>query len=114
MTQDRRNRVAEAAGHVDEGSSGPRRRYGVAPSDEDLGLRRNRLGECLYQQRLTRAGLAADKDEMAEAEGGLLEQVPEARELVVTLQQSNHARMIPWPPATEIRLAFGQVAARGK
>jgi hypothetical protein len=114
VTQDRRNGVAEAAGHVDEGSDRPRRRHGVTPSDEDLGSRRNRLGECLYQQRLTRAGLAADKDEMAEAEGGLLEQVLEARELVVTLQHSNHARMIPWPPATEIRLAFGQVAARGK
>jgi hypothetical protein len=51
---------------------------------------------------------------MAEAEGGLLEQVLEAGELVVTLQHSNHARMIPWHPAIEIRLAFGQVAARGK
>ena len=69
----------------------PRRRHGVAPSDEDLGLRRNRLGECLYQQRLTRAGLAADKDEMA-AEGGLLEQLLEERERVVRLEHSNHAR----------------------
>src|SRR6516162_7099775 len=86
VTQDRRNRVAESAGHIDEGSSGPRRQHGIAPSDEDLGPRRNRVGERLDQQRLARAGLAADKDEMAETEARLLEQVLEARELVVALQ----------------------------
>ncbi len=84
--------AAEAAGHVDEGVQQAAEATAVAPSDEDLGLRRNRLGECPYQQRLTRAGHPADKDEMAEAEGGLLEQVLEARDLVVTLEHSNRAR----------------------
>src|SRR5690348_4416716 len=113
VTQDRGNRVAESAGHVDEGSSRPRRRHGIAPSDEDLGPRRNRIGERLDQQRLARARLAADEDEMAETEARLLEQVLEARELVVTLQHSSHVRIIPRPRATEL-LWLRPLTAHGK
>jgi hypothetical protein len=61
---------------------------------------------------LPRARLAADEDEMSEAEARLCEQVLEARELVVTLQHSNHVRMIPWPRATEIRVASPGYGAR--
>src|SRR5690242_14266657 len=100
LTKDRRNRVAESASHIDEGAGRSRRRHGIAPSDEDLGPRRNRVGERLDQQRLARAGLAADEDEMAESQAGLLEPALEANELVVTLQHSSHVRMIPWPWAS--------------
>src|SRR4029450_1915961 len=68
-TQDRRNRVAESAGQTEERSSRARRRHGIAPSEEDLGRGRNRIGERLDQHRLARARLAADEDEMAETEG---------------------------------------------